>query len=250
MRRIYLVALVLGFSARDLSTETLTLTTYYPAPYGVYTQLRSTRDSYLAYQGGNVGIGTNTPLTRLHVSGQSLWLTGGDSGGLSGAAGSGLRLYHDGSRGMMFAYDYSGLTSPHNLILQSPGGNVGIGELSPMYKLDVKGGIRMQGDLMVGTPPRKPMAVLTFRGSNGLVYYNTGVPYGTHFCFIGGFALPDGDIEENGTGYIARILCKKGATNWLCGGDFRSHNNNEEMRINVVCVRNELIDQSGWSNIE
>lgn len=33
----------------DLQTESMTLTTFYPAPYGVYQQLRSTGNTYLAY---------------------------------------------------------------------------------------------------------------------------------------------------------------------------------------------------------
>ncbi|MBI3297200.1 MAG: hypothetical protein HYZ75_03485 [Elusimicrobia bacterium] len=52
-----------------LSTEQLTLSTYYPSPYGVYQQLRSTEDAYFAYSGGNVGIGTSAPTAKLHVAG-------------------------------------------------------------------------------------------------------------------------------------------------------------------------------------
>ncbi len=43
------------------TTESLTLTTYYPAPYGAYRELRATESAFLAYSGGQVGIGTTNP---------------------------------------------------------------------------------------------------------------------------------------------------------------------------------------------
>jgi len=41
--------------------EDITLTTYYPAPYGAYDELTTTGNTYLATTSGNVGIGTTTP---------------------------------------------------------------------------------------------------------------------------------------------------------------------------------------------
>lgn len=58
------------FLPAALSTESMTLTTFYPAPYGVYTQLRSTRNTFLAYQGDRVGIGTVTPGSKLGINGE------------------------------------------------------------------------------------------------------------------------------------------------------------------------------------
>ena len=34
---------------------------YYPAPYGSYAELTTTSNTYLATEGGNVGIGTTAP---------------------------------------------------------------------------------------------------------------------------------------------------------------------------------------------
>ena len=51
-----------------LGSETLTLTTYYPAPYGGYASLLTTGKTLLARDAGNVGIGIANPLYKLHVN--------------------------------------------------------------------------------------------------------------------------------------------------------------------------------------
>lgn len=70
-----LAALALvAFHPAELSTEQLTMTTYYPSPYGVYDQMRSQNDTFLAYAGGRVGVGTLTPSAngKLQVVGNAL----------------------------------------------------------------------------------------------------------------------------------------------------------------------------------
>ncbi|MFH1726732.1 MAG: hypothetical protein ABII00_19155 [Elusimicrobiota bacterium] len=69
-----LVLLLLCLQPVELATEQLTLTTYYPAPFGNYVRLRTTRDSYLAYSGGSVGIRTVTPSSgyKLDVNGKAV----------------------------------------------------------------------------------------------------------------------------------------------------------------------------------
>ncbi|MDT8286353.1 MAG: hypothetical protein RQ748_04510 [Elusimicrobiales bacterium] len=61
-----------------LGSETLTLTTYYPAPYGGYARLLTTGETLLARDGGAVGIGTGA--TAL-PAGNSLTINGGAIGG-------------------------------------------------------------------------------------------------------------------------------------------------------------------------
>lgn len=53
----------------ELDSESVTLSTYYPAPSGVYTNMITTSDTYLARDGGNVGIFTTTPGAKLDVNG-------------------------------------------------------------------------------------------------------------------------------------------------------------------------------------
>lgn len=71
-----LFALTLAFiclHARPAGSETLTLTTYYPAPYGGYVALLTTGtggvNTRLARDGGAVGIGAAAPTRKLSVDG-------------------------------------------------------------------------------------------------------------------------------------------------------------------------------------
>lgn len=56
-----LVGLFLSAFAAELGSESVTLSTYYPAPSGVYTQMITTGNTYLARDQGNVGVGTKSP---------------------------------------------------------------------------------------------------------------------------------------------------------------------------------------------
>jgi len=85
---------------------------------------------------GSGGVGTNG----------ALLISGADSFGHSlyiataSALGKRLTFQRTANEGAIFAYDYGGSVS-QNLILQAPGGNVGIGIASPDAKLDVNGTI-------------------------------------------------------------------------------------------------------------
>jgi hypothetical protein len=70
--RVPFVAAMLLCAVGDLNSESVTLSTYYPAPSGVYTNMITTGNTFLARDGGaatKVGLGTITPGAKLAVSG-------------------------------------------------------------------------------------------------------------------------------------------------------------------------------------
>ncbi|MBI5630736.1 MAG: hypothetical protein HY921_07625 [Elusimicrobia bacterium] len=72
--------------ASELGSESVTLTTYYPAPSGVYAQMITTNNTFLARDGGSVGVGTASPAQKLDVSGAIRMNQAGVGALLSGAA--------------------------------------------------------------------------------------------------------------------------------------------------------------------
>ena len=85
---------------------------------------------------GRVGIGTVSPHAELHVEGSG-WF-GEDDGGLGAGAGKGVRAFYNsvGAVGSVFAYDYD-LGQSEDLVLQGPGGLVGIGTNAPTNALHI-----------------------------------------------------------------------------------------------------------------
>lgn len=62
-------AVLLAVCAPELGSENVTLSTYYPAPSGVYTQMITTSNAWLARDQGKVGVGTRIPEEKLDVAG-------------------------------------------------------------------------------------------------------------------------------------------------------------------------------------
>src|SRR5207249_475218 len=82
------VLLLLSGMAQELASENVTLTTYYPAPSGVYTQMITTGKTYLARDGGYVDVGTTAAL----AAGNEMAIMGGNVGIGTTAPGSELTV--------------------------------------------------------------------------------------------------------------------------------------------------------------
>jgi hypothetical protein len=122
--------------------------------------------------GGYVGIGTTAPQAPLNVVGTT-WFQG-DSTPLPASAGQGIAVGFGGDQGYIFGFDY-GTFTPKNLLLQNPGGNVGIGTLSPTAgKLHVDGG----SNTAVYATSTNGIGTYAVSGTNAAVYGYSTSDYG------------------------------------------------------------------------
>lgn len=142
-----------------------------PSGFGVYAEgtLGAGGNGVI---GGNLGIGTTNPQARLHANGTS-WFSG-DTTPSPAAAGGGVALGYSGDQGYVFAFDYASFT-PKNLLLQSPGGLVGVGTLFPTSgKLHVES----ENTTAVYATSTGGVGSYSVSGTNAAVYGYSSSDYG------------------------------------------------------------------------
>ncbi|MBI2070196.1 MAG: tail fiber domain-containing protein [Elusimicrobia bacterium] len=146
-----------------LSAEEVRVVTQYPSPLGVYKNIRTVGDTFLAVTGGNVGVGTASPLTKLDVYGASPMVSIRHNATTDWAY---LRFYQASTlQGDIIAYgSATGLpnslsiinyTATGPLVFATAGieriritssGNVGIGTTSPSAPLAIYSGLNTAND--------------------------------------------------------------------------------------------------------
>ncbi|MBU0502754.1 MAG: tail fiber domain-containing protein, partial [Candidatus Omnitrophota bacterium] len=130
--------------------ETITITTYYPSPYGSYYNLTASNNVTLAnVTGSRVGIGTATPGTKLHVFQDqttipdNIALVTLESGGTAtGGKGRVLDVYTTRGDGFTDGYIAQFRNSASTKMYIRGDGRVGIGQTNPGAALDVNGAIK------------------------------------------------------------------------------------------------------------
>lgn len=210
MARWGLAAALLACCAPELASENVTLTTYYPAPSGVYTQMITTANTYLARDGGGVAIGTTVQNGALNVPGTvnigQTWLnnsdiyfnnTGHNHTGLGNTAGYAA---------IENAANYNTL-----MILGRSGGIGGGRSVSVWDRLDVNGNEYVNaGNVQVGNGGSNTGIGVFTQNAGGAC--SNGQDYGTNNC-AQGFCCPGGQYATLVSGVMSKYTMINDPTN-------------------------------------
>lgn len=213
-----LISIFLLASGQQLGSETLTLTTTYPAPVGIYRSMITTgtggANTLLSRDAGNVGIGTTAPATQLDVR-----LAGNTTGDQIsfGNAGSGVfgALGFNTAAGANPGYSYwapATGASALNVMALTTAGDIGIGKTNPGAKLEVNGNVIIDGTLTVTSGLPSGISSCTTRSSAGPS--TVACPAG--YWAVGG-GIDFAGMGDHG-GYFSRPAS---GTTWTCGFDNR-----------------------------
>ena len=116
------------------------------------------------YTAGAIGVGTSSPKGALQVASGGVAVTG-HSSPYTGA-GAGVFMESASFGGALFAFDYTAY-APRPLLLNSPGGNVGIGTISPQAQLHVYDPANSVTDLIETGGGVNAWARVSFKDADG-----------------------------------------------------------------------------------
>lgn len=206
-----------------IGSESLTLTTYYPAPYGGYVRILTTNQTLLARDGGNVGVRTGavTPRTPLDVNGEIA--TASRMTLAQNMASNSLTWHLDNAGGRFRVFQQPNITTAgtERMTILSGNGFVGINTTNPQQRLHV-----LNGNIQVENGNLNIMnGHLSFSAGNGTT---SGLITG--LCSSLAFSPASGSscVASFGAGYRVMAIygdasstCNSGGSVFL-GGDLQN----------------------------
>lgn len=213
-----LMAAAMFFAAvPELASESVTLTTYYPAPSGVYAQMITTGNTYLARDGGAVRIGSAVPpvykldvvgdihsTSWVRTDGATGWYSQTYGGGWYMADGTWIRSF--GSKPVYMSNGYDSATPSGagcggglggGYMFQVCGTEKVAGDVTVAGNVNVTGNVNASGHVTAGGTPGYLSAGGRYLYAAGASCYSSSANNGT--C-AGGYYITwaPGVFEDNG----------------------------------------------------
>jgi len=204
-------------------TGSATAVAYWNGTNSLTYESSNTSGLYWDSSNSRIGIGTNRPVAAVDISNTRgvVWVRKGLGGALPAEAGSGLKIEAGASGSKLQAYDY-GSAAPLPLLLNSSGGNVGIGTSSPGSSLTII------GEAQVGNSG----AACVTATNGGAIRYNAGTLY---YCNgSNSWATIAGGGTVTGTGSATAVAFWNGPSSLSYDGGLYWDNSGKRLGIGTT----------------